>query len=117
MSAHELVPLALLVTACVLMYVALKHWHRTRTAPRPLRNHRKLLKEAARASGGVSRRQLKAFNSLATDAGLSSPLVALICPSSIGRMAGKIREDRQRVALRALAEDLVRAERKRSTRV
>lgn len=107
-------PLGLVLIAIVLMYVALKHWHRTRTAPKPLRNHRKLLAEAAKATPGVSRRQMQALGGLANTAGLSSPLVAMICPSAINRLAGQIREEKQRQALRTLAESLVRAQRRQA---
>lgn len=102
-------PLALFVAAAVMAKYAIKHWKRVRSAPRPLSSHRKLLAEAARASG-ISKRKLKRIVPLAQADGLSSPLVAIICPSAIKRLAKVVRTADEQEALKSLALGLFRSQ-------
>jgi hypothetical protein len=102
-------PVMMIAVAAVMMTVAIKQWNRRRANPRPLSSHRKLLKEAARAAG-VSQRKLKRIAPLAQADGLSSPLVAIICPSAIKRLAKVVRTADEQEALKSMAEALFRAE-------
>jgi hypothetical protein len=104
-----LLPLALFAVAALLMTVAMKQWNRRRSSPRPLSNHRKLLNEAARAAG-VSKRKLRRIAPLAHADGLSSPLVAIICPSAIKRLAKVVRTTDEQEALKSMAQTLFKAE-------
>ena len=96
------------LVAFILCVVAIKHWTRRRkTTQQPLRNQRKLLKEASRKAG-VSRAQMRTLQSLAEAEGLSSPLVAVICPSVLKKLAGRAENDKQRAAVSALARQMAR---------
>lgn len=101
------IPFLLLILAAALMYVAVKYWNRRQTTPKSLNNHAKLLKEAAGVSG-VSARQLKALESLAKAQGLSSPLVALICPSAITQLAKQVKTNSEKQALTDLAKRVLK---------
>jgi hypothetical protein len=104
-QAHAInwTPLLLLVLASILIWIAIKHWNRRQAAPKSLNNHTKLLKEAASASG-LSVRQLKTLEGLARSQGMSSPLVALLCPSSIAGLAKHVKTEGERKAVGELAK-------------
>lgn len=105
------VPLAIVAVAVIGMTVAIKQWNRRRANPKPLNNHRKLLDESARAAG-ISTRKLKRIAPLAQAGGLSSPLVAMLCPSAIKRLADHVKTNEEQEALKAVAESLFHAERR-----
>jgi type IV secretory pathway VirB2 component (pilin) len=103
------VPLAIVAIAAVGMTVAIKHWSRRRANPKPLNDQRRLLDEASRAAG-IAKRKLKQIAPLAQAEGLSSPLVAMLCPSAIKRLADHVKTSDEQEALRAVTESLFRAE-------
>jgi hypothetical protein len=94
--------------ASVLAYFAVKHWNRRQSKPKSLHNHTKLLKETA-AAAGVSMRNLKALDSLAKAQGLSSPLVAILCPSAISELARHVKTEGERKAVNEVAKKLLKA--------
>ena len=104
-----MLPVGLAVVAIVLMVVAIKHWNRRRANPKPLNDQRKLLDEAARAAG-MSKRKLKRIAPLAQAEGLNSPLVAMLCPSAIKRLADHVKTGEEQEALKSMAESLFQAE-------
>lgn len=106
-----LVPIAIFAVAAVGMTVAIKQWTRRRANPKPLNDQRKLLDEAARAAG-MSKRQLRRIAPLAQAEGLNSPLVAMLCPSAIKRLAEHVKTSDEQEALKTMAESLFRAERR-----
>ena len=102
-------PIALVVAGVILMSVAVKHWNRRKANPKPLTNHRKLLVEASRAAG-VSKTRLRRIGPLAAADGLSSPLVAMICPSAIKRLAAVVKTADEQEALKSIAQILLRSQ-------
>lgn len=100
-------PFLLVIVAAGLLYVAVKHWNRRQVAPKPLNNHMKLLKEASSAAG-LSHRKLKSLESLARGQGLSSPLVAILCPSAITELARNVKTDTERQAVIELAQEVLK---------
>jgi hypothetical protein len=104
-----LVPMAIFAAAVLGMTVAIKQWTRRRANPKPLNDQRKLLDEAARAAG-MSKRKLKRIAPLAQAEGLNSPLVAMLCPSAIKRLADHVKTGEEQEALKTMAESLFYAE-------
>lgn len=102
----DFTPFLLLIVACVLMYVAVKHWNRRQMSPKVVHNHTKLIKEASRAAG-ISPRKLRALESLANAQGFSSPLVAILCPSAISTLARNVKTDSERQAITELANEVL----------
>jgi hypothetical protein len=104
-------PLLIAVLAAGMGWFAVKHWkrHRAKPAVKTLNNHRKLIRDAARAAG-LSQRQLKTISPLAQSQGLSSPLVAIICPSALKKLAQNVQTSEQQDALKAMARGLIRHE-------
>jgi hypothetical protein len=100
-------PFLLVIVSGILVYVAVKHWNRRQTAPKALNNHAKLMKEAAPAAG-VSVRSLKNIESLARGQGLSSPLVAMLCPSAITELARHVKTDAERRAINDIARQALK---------
>ena len=100
-------PVLLILIASALTYVAVKHWNRRVQTPKVLNNHAKLLKEAASATG-VSARNLKQLDALAKGQGLSSPLVAMLCPSAVSKLAKNVRTEAERKAVMELAEHVLK---------
>jgi hypothetical protein len=96
----------LLVIALALGYTAAKNWSKRSGRPRVLHNHKKLMRATCRATG-LSRRKLRVIAPLAEAQGLSSPLVAAVCPSVLKKLAGSARTDAQRRALADVARELV----------
>ncbi len=102
----SILPFALVILAVILMYTAVKHWNRIQTKPKVLNSHAKLLKEAAKITG-ISAKNLKNLESLAKAQGMSSPLVAMICPSSIGQLARSVKTQNERKAVTELSTQLL----------
>ena len=100
-------PFVLVGLAVILVYVAVKHWNHRQTVPKVLNNHTKLIKEAASLTG-VSARSLKNLESLAKAQGMSSPLVAMLCPSAITDLARHVKTDSERKAVSELASQLLK---------
>lgn len=102
-----LVALALLAIAGRSLF---RRWRNARAgrAPRALHSPRKLLAELARATG-IAPRALKRAAPVARAAGLSSPLVALLCPSQLRRLAEHARTPAQRAAVAELARQVLAA--------
>ena len=99
-------PIAAAAAGLVGMAIAISQWTKRRAArPKPVGDHRKLLDEIARASG-LSRRQLKRLESAARAGGLSSPIVAAICPSVLFRRAGAARSGTERSMWVALSRQV-----------
>lgn len=107
-EAINFVPFALVVVAAILVYVAVKHWNHRQSVPKVLNNHAKLIKEAASVTG-VSARSLKNLESLAKAQGMSSPLVAMLCPSAITDLARNVKTESERKAVSELASQLLKA--------
>jgi hypothetical protein len=101
-NPDQLIGFGLCVLALLLMIVAVKFWSQKRAAPTPLRSQKKLMNEAARAVG-ISKAQMKHLQPLAEEEGLSSPLVAVICPSVLKRLAARAKTEKQRTTITDLA--------------
>ncbi len=89
--------------------LAVRHWNR-RSAPTPgakapPKSQKKLLAEATKLAG-VSKSQMKQLESLARAEGLSSPLVAIICPSVLKKLSQDARTEHQKHAITALARQM-----------
>lgn len=106
-----LMPFAIAIVAAIAMGIALKQWNRRRANPKPLHSQRKLLDEAAKQAG-VPRRKLRRIESLAAADGLSSPLVAMLCPSAIKRLSVHVKTPQEQEALKSIVQTLSRAERR-----
>ncbi len=107
---NRIAALMIALIALALAYVAAKHWNHRSAKPKPLNNQKKLLKEVCRKTG-VPRGQLKQISDLTESQGLTSPLVAMICPSVLRKLAASARTDQQRRALADVARTLVENER------
>lgn len=106
-NAVDFKPFVLLIIAGILLYVAVKHWNSRQMTPRKLSSHSKLLRESASAAG-VSHRKLRSLESLAKAQGLSSPLVAILCPSAITELARNVKTDAERQAVIELAQEVLK---------
>lgn len=99
-------PIAIAAAGLVGAAVAVSQWNKRRAAkPKPVGDHRKLLDEIARASG-LSRRQLRKLEAAAKAGGLSSPIVAAICPSVLFKRAGAARSGTERSQWVALSRQV-----------
>jgi len=103
----------LIAAAIILALVAITHWKKVRKSDtkkigraRSLAHHGKLLKEIAKGSG-IPTKQLKAIMPLTQSLGASSPLVALLCPSLLKRLADQTPDGQGRDALAQVARKLV----------
>ena len=106
-TAHA-VPLGIAGVGFVLMMVALSKWNRVRaTRPTAVGNHKKLLKELARATG-LSAAQLRRISGLSADAGLVSPIVVAIAPSALRELATRATGDVERMALAKIARQVAK---------
>ncbi|MFT3786996.1 MAG: hypothetical protein QM770_12655 [Tepidisphaeraceae bacterium] len=103
----RIIALFVAILALSLCLVAIKHWTTRRASPKPANNQKKLLNEAAKRAG-VSKRQMKQLEQLAKAEGLSSPLVAIICPSLLKKLAGRAESEKQRDAISSLARSMTR---------
>jgi hypothetical protein len=91
--------------------LAVRHWS-VRPAPKPgvkapPKSQKKLMAEAAKLAG-VSKSHMKQLESLAKAEGLSSPLVAIICPSVLKKMSQDARTEHQKHAITALARQMTK---------
>jgi hypothetical protein len=102
----RIIGLMLLVIAFALAYTAVKHWNKRGNRSRVLHHHGKLLREACGRSG-LSKAKLKKIAELSETQGLSSPLVAAICPSVLRKLAANAKTDKDRRALADVARELV----------
>ncbi len=100
-------PFLLAIVACGLMYFAVKHWNIRLARPKSLNNHAKLLKEMS-AAAGVPVRKLRSLEPLARAQGLSSPLVAILCPSAITDLARNAKTEAERKAVMELAQEVLK---------
>jgi Na+-transporting methylmalonyl-CoA/oxaloacetate decarboxylase gamma subunit len=103
----------LIAVAFVLAMLAITNWKNPKKPPtaaakkaRVAANHKKLLKEIGKGSG-VPAKQLKAIEPLTQTLGASSPVVALLCPSLLKRMADQTHDVESRDALAQVARRLV----------
>lgn len=101
----------LAIVAASMGLLALHHWKR-RSTPRPGNkatpgSQKKLLAEASRLAG-VNRAHMKQIESLTRDEGLSSPLVAIICPSVLKKLSQQAHTEHQKHALTAIARQLTK---------
>lgn len=106
-SAIDFKPFLLVAVAASLLLISVKHWNRRQTAPKALNNHVKLLKEAS-AAAGLPHRKLRSLESLARGQGMSSPLVAILCPSAITELAKNVKTDAERQAVIGLAQEVLK---------
>jgi cell division inhibitor SulA len=105
-DSSRIVAFMLLIIAIALAYTAVKHWNKRSTKPRVVHSHRKLLRETCRRAG-VDRAKVKQISDLADAQGLASPLVAMICPSVLRKLAANAKSDAQRRALADAAREIV----------
>jgi type IV secretory pathway VirB2 component (pilin) len=101
----QAVGLLLAVLALGMMILAVRFWSKKRSTPTVLKSQKSLMREASRAVG-LPGAQLKQLQPLAEEEGLSSPLVAVICPSVLKRLAARARTEKQRQALAELARQM-----------
>jgi hypothetical protein len=80
----------------VLLLVVLQWRRKRQTLPKSVNHQGKLLKEIARPLG-LKPAELKQLKELAEEAGLSSPLVLLLCPSLLGTAAQRRTSDQKKV--------------------
>jgi hypothetical protein len=108
---RPLFAVVLALCAASLGVVAVRQWNRRSTpkpgARAPVKNQKKLLSEAARLAG-VSKSQMRQIESLTRAEGLSSPLVAIICPSVLKKLASSADTDHEKHAIAHLARQMAR---------
>lgn len=112
-------PLALLAAGATGAALAIRGWNRKHVRkPRPSKagsekgdsaqlagDHARLIREVARATG-LSRRTLRRLEASARAGGLSSPLVAAICPSVMVEQATRARSGIEKTKWAALSRQL-----------
>jgi hypothetical protein len=99
--------LALLGAAlvCVLVFAFIRKMNQRQTTPRVVNNPRKLAREVCQATG-IDASTFESLTALARAQGMTSPLVAMICPTALRTLAKAASTAEERKAVLELARKL-----------
>ena len=90
---------------CVLIFVFIRKMNQRQTTPRVLKSPKKLAREVCQGTG-VDPATLESLSGLARSQGMSSPLVAMICPTALRSLAKAASTAEERKAVLELARKL-----------
>jgi len=99
--------LALLGAAlvCVLVFLFIRKMNQRQTTPRVVNNPKKLAREMCQATG-IDALTFESLTTLAKAQGMTSPLVAMICPTALRTLAKAASTAQERRAVLELARKL-----------
>lgn len=101
--------LVLAIGGLVGVMVAIRYMQQKSDPARPLHHHRRLMREIS-VQTGLSKRTLKTLEPMTRAEGLSNPIVAMLCPSTLKKLSQKVQTPEQKEALLDAARRIARAD-------